>query len=389
MIRLSSLIVSFEDFSMKKWLWEKEKYPNFPYQAEKLINIIGDTAQYLGKLTTLIEILDQTKENNIAVETFIEEILASNAIEGEYLNYDSVRSSVRKRLDQNFNLGDDSSTHHTDALTALLIDSNLNHQDLSLERLHQWHSALFSGGYSSLLKEINVGVFRTYDDMEVVSGVHGKQKVHYRALPADRIVQDMKKLLEYINGSLENPYIKSAKAHLWFLSIHPYDDGNGRIARVIADYILSKNITLEYKYFSISSAIQLDKKGYYETLEHSQNLLYNKDYDFTQWIEWHTQTLKASVDLGLKKVEIVIQKAKFWNRVKEAELNSRQIKVLNKLLEYTKDEFEGGLSTKKYMSITKVSKPTAFRDMQELVALGYLQQIEGTAGRNVKYEFLE
>jgi Fic family protein len=224
--------------------------------------------------------------------------------------------------------------------------------------------------------------------MEVVSGAHGREKVHYLAIPAAKIENDIEKLLEYINNSSENPYIKSAKAHLWFVSIHPYDDGNGRVARVIADYILSKNMKLEYKYFSISSAIQLDKKGYYEALESSQNLLYNREYDFTKWIKWHIQTLRASVDFGLKKVEIVVQKAKYWNKVNQEELNSRQIKVLNKLLEYPKDDFEGGLSTKKYMSMTKVSKPTAFRDMQALVAFGYLQQIEGTAGRSVKYELI-
>ena len=373
---------------MKKWLWEYEKYPAFPYQAENLINLIDKTAQNIGKLSTLIEILDQSKENNLAMETFIEEIISSNAIEGEYLNYDSVRSSVRKRLDKSFNIGEDSSTHHTDALTSLLIDSNLNHKDLTVERLNKWHASLFVGGYSSLLENIKVGVFRTYDDIEVVSGAHGRQKVHYRALPADKIDKDIEALLEYINTSDENPYIKSAKAHLWFVSIHPYDDGNGRIARVITDYILSKNTNLEYKYFSISSAIQLDKRGYYEALESSQNLLYNREYDFTKWIEWHTKTLKNSVDLGLKKVEIVTQKAKFFNRVNQEELNSRQIKVLNKLLEYTKDEFEGGLSTKKYMSMTKVSKPTAFRDIQNLVLFGYIQHIEGTAGRSVKYELV-
>ncbi|HIP21344.1 MAG TPA: Fic family protein [Sulfurimonas sp.] len=186
----------------------------------------------------------------------------------------------------------------------------------------------------------------------------------------------------------QNIYIKSAKAHLWFVSIHPYDDCNGRIARVIADYILSKNTNLEYKYFSISSAIQLDKKGYYEALEMSQNLLYNREYDFTKLIQWHIKTLKHSVDLGLNKVDIVVQKAKFWNRVNQEELNSRQIKVLNKLLEYFKDEFEGGLSTKKYMNMTKVSKPTAFRDIQDLVKYKYIQQIEGTAGRSVKYELI-
>lgn len=370
---------------MKKWLWEYAQYPDLPYQAEALINEVDNTSKNIGKLSTLIEILDQSKEQNIAVETFIEEIIASHAIEGECLNYDSVRSSVRKRLDKSFNLGEDSSTHHTDALTSLLIDSNLNHKPLTLERLHKWHTSLFIGGYSSLLEDIQVGIFRKYDDMEVVSGAHGREKVHYRALPAARIEEDIEKLLEYVNNSSDNPYIKSAKAHLWFVSIHPYDDGNGRVARVIADYILSKNVNLEYKYFSISSAIQLDKKGYYEALENSQNLLYNREYDFTKWITWHTQTLRASVDLGLKKVEIVVQKAKFWNKVNQEELNARQIKVLNKLLEYPKDEFEGGLSTKKYMSMTKVSKPTAFRDMQELVKFGYIQQVKGTAGRSVKY----
>ena len=373
---------------MKKWLWEHKQYPSFPYQAEAIINEIDNTAQSIGKLSTLIDILDHAKEQNIVVETFIEEIIASNAIEGEYLNYDSVRSSVRKRLDKSFTLGEDSSTHHTDALTSLLIDSNLNHKSLTLERLHKWHSALFAGGYSSLLEDINIGIFRNYDDMEVVSGAHGRERVHYRASPAASIEKDINKLLEYINTCSENPYIKSAKAHLWFVSIHPYDDGNGRVARVIADYILSKNMNLGYKYFSISSSIQLDKKGYYEALENSQNLLYNRGYDFTKWIKWHTQTLRASVDLGLKKVDIVVQKAKFWNRVDQEKLNARQIKTLNKLLEYPKNEFEGGLSTKKYMNMTKVSKPTAFRDIQELVTLGYIQQIEGTAGRSVKYELV-
>ncbi len=373
---------------MKKWLWEDARYPEFPYQSDLLINVVDTTAQKIGQLSALITILDKAKESNIAIDTFTEEIVATNAIEGELLNYDSVRSSVRKRLDKNFDLGEDSSTHHTDALTSLLLDSTSNHELLTVERLHKWHSALFAGGYTSLLDEIKVGAFREYDDMEVVSGAYGREKVHYRAVPAKSIDDDISRLLEYINHSSENVYIKSAKAHLWFVSIHPYDDGNGRIARVIADYILSKEMPLAYQYFSISSAIQLDKKNYYNTLEHAQNLLYNKAYDFTQWIKWHTEILEASIVLGLKKVDVVVQKAKFWNRVDSEVLNSRQIKVLNKLLEYTKGAFEGGLSTKKYMSMTKVSKPTAVRDIQKLVSLGYLQQIEGTAGRNVKYELV-
>ena len=373
--------------SMKKWLWEDEKYPDFPYKTERLLNVIDTIAQKIGRLSTLIAFLDKAKESSIAVDTLTEEIIASNAIEGELLNDESVRSSVRKRLDANFDLGEDRSTHHTDSLTSLLLDSTTNHEMLTVERLHRWHGALFAGRYSAFNK-IDAGVFRNYNDMEVVSGVYGRERVHYRAVPANRIERDIKALIEYINCSRENVYIKSAKAHLWFVSIHPYDDGNGRIARVIADYILSKELSLSYKYFSISSAIRLDKKSYYDTLEQTQNLLYNTAYDFTQWIKWHTQILEASIDLGLKKVDRVVQKAKFWNRVKPETLNSRQIKVLNKLLEYPKGEYEGGLSTKKYMGMTKASKPTAVRDIQKLVSLGYLQQIKGTAGRNVKYELV-
>jgi len=373
---------------MKRWLWEDVRYPNFPYNSNLLIDAIDATAQKMGQLSAFISFLDRAKENDIAMDTFADEIMANSAIEGELLNLNSVRSSIRKRLDKNFDTKEDSSNHHTDALTSLLLDSISNHKPLTVERLHKWHEALFIGKYSSLLKKIDIGKFRRYDDMEVVSGVYGKEKVHYRALPAKQIENDINKLLKYINNSQENVYIKSAIAHLWFVSIHPYDDGNGRIARVIADYILSKEIPLAFKYFSISSAIQLDKKSYYETLEYSQNLLYNKEYDFTKWIKWHIQILKTSIDLGLKKIDITTQKAKFWSKVDVEMLNKRQRKVLNKLLEYQKGEFKGGLSTKKYMSITKTSKPTAVRDIQNLVSLGYLQQIKGTAGRNIKYELV-
>lgn len=373
---------------MQKWLWEHENYPNFPYHAEDIINDIDLTSQSIGKLSSIVELLDSAKEQNVKIETLIEEIVATHEIEGEYLNHDSVRSSVRKRLDGDFDLGKDSSTHYTDALTSLLLDSTLNHKPLTLERLHAWHMALFVDGYSPLLDDIHAGQFRDYDDMEVVSGKHGKEKVHYRAVPYVRIEKDIENMLNYINTSTENPYIKSAKAHFWFVCIHPYDDGNGRIARAIADYILSKNIGIGYKYFSISSAINKDKKGYYEVLERSQKLMYNPEYDFTAWIGWHTQTLRVSIERGLTKVDVVVEKAKFWKKVDMEKLNSRQIKVFNKLLEYEKEGFEGGLSTKKYMSMTRVSKPTAVRDIQALVELGYMRQIEGTAGRNVKYELI-
>jgi len=186
------------------------------------------------------------------------EILASSKIEGEILNRDSVRSSVEKKLDDAFDYSNDCSTHHTDGLVDILIDSSFNHEPLTEERLHGWHNALFPTGYSGMTK-IDVAKYRN-EEMSVVSGKGMKEKTHYIAPPPDTLTDEMHTFLEYINHSKDNPYVKSAIAHLWFVIIHPYDDGNGRITRAIANYVLSKELGLNHKYFSVSSAVIKDKK---------------------------------------------------------------------------------------------------------------------------------
>jgi len=221
--------------------------------------------------------------------------------------------------------------------------------------------------------------------MQIVSGPIGKEKIHYVALPYKQINSDIKYLLSYINNSDDNIYIKSAIAHLWFVTIHPYDDGNGRIARIISDYIISKEFGLEYKYFSISNAILKERKYYYNHLESTQNILTNPNLDLTLWIKWYLNIFNNSLLETLDILNTTIIKMKFWDKYKDISLNQRQIKVLKKLLDYTLSEFKGGLTTKKYISITKTSSATAKRDMKELVKYGCISQINATIGRNVKY----
>ena len=223
--------------------------------------------------------------------------------------------------------------------------------------------------------------------MTVVSGSIGREKIHYVAPPHIELEYDVEALLEWIDSTDENIYIKSALAHLWFVSIHPYDDGNGRMARAIADYILSENThkETEFKLFSLSMAINKEKKSYYLMLDKTTNLIINKEYDFTQWIQWHLEMIRDSMIASQKQVEYMIQKTKFWDKHRGDGLNERQLKVLNKILDMCSENFEGGLKTKKYQAVTKTSTASAARDIRELLEKGCIEQIEGTKGRNTSY----
>ena len=262
----------------------------------------------------------------------------------------------------------------------------MNKEPLTFERLHGWHNCLFEHQYSKLHK-INVATFRKNDDLEVISGAIGHEKVHYLAPPAKKIDEDIKKLFAYCNDSDENIYIKSAIAHLWFVIIHPYEDGNGRVARAITDYILSQGTTFtQFKLYSISTAINSDRKAYYDVLDKTTNLFKNREFDITLLIEWHLKTLKTAMQNGLKSIEYLVQKTKFWDKYRKYALNERQIKVINKILDIGRENFEGGISTKKYISLTKVSKATAVRDISQLEEFGCIKQVEGGSGRNTRYQ---
>lgn len=369
-----------------RWIWQHKDYPNFFYNKEGLVDLIAQIDYDRGQLDALSKLFNQDDIRNIEIETLTDEALNTSLIEGEVFKRESVRSSLRKKLDKNFDAFKDKySTAATDSLVEIFLDSNMNKEDLTLERLHGWHNCLFENNHRGLHK-IRVAAFRE-DDMEVVSGAIGHEKVHYKAIPVSQIKEGLEQFIIYCNNSKENIYIKSAIAHLWFVAIHPYDDGNGRIARAITDYILSKNtLRSQFKLYSISSVINVQRKEYYEILDSSTNLLYNPNFDITPWLEWHLVIVKEAMKQALKNIEYLVQKTKFWDKYREKPLNERQIKVLNKILDVGNENFEGGINTKKYISLTKVSKATAVRDIVQLVEFGCIKQILGTKGRNIRYE---
>ncbi len=369
-----------------KWIWQHDAYPHFKYDKEALLELLTQIEYNRGMLDGVSKIFNEEDIKNIEIETLLNEAINTSEIEGEYLKRESVRASLLKKLNTQFDADNDTSTHQTDALVDVLIDSSINKETLTLQRLHGWHNSLFISGYSGLHK-IKIASFREHDDMEVVSGAIGHEKVHYVAPPQSSIAKDIDNLLEWIAESDENIYIKSALAHLWFVSIHPYDDGNGRIARAITDYILSSEdkTTTQFKLYSISMAINNDRKGYYAILDKTTNLFINRTFDFTSWLKWHLEILNNAMISANEQIQYLIQKTKFWDKHRESNLNERQIKVLNKILNVGNDKFEGGINTKKYTSIVKKSKATVVRDIQELVTKGCLEQIEGTSGRNIRY----
>jgi Fic family protein len=283
------------------------------------------------------------------------------------------------------NRANDKSTKKSDSLTELYLDSRFNQEALTVERLHKWHSAIFEE-YSSVLYPVNRGVFRDHDEMQIVSGSIGRERVHYQAIPQREIESSIKQLIDYINSSSENFIVKSAVAHLWFESIHPYDDGNGRVGRAIVNYILAKDGGLDNRYYSISSAINKDRQGYYNSLEKTQNLIYNKNLEVTEWIEWHTKSIENSIDISLKSIEKVVEKTRFYDKIKHVKLNEKQNKVINRLLDIGEGNFEGGLTNKKYRALTKTDAVTASRHLKDMLNKGIIREIEGFSGRNTRYE---
>lgn len=374
---------------IKKWIWQHDDYPNFVYDKTKLTELLASVDYYRGRLDAITKLFNQTELEKIEVDSLTDELINTALIEGEFFKRDSVRSSFRKKLDKNFDAQNDKySTAQTDSLVQILIDSNTNKNKLNITRLHGWHNCLFENSYSKL-SPINVAEFRKGDNMQVVSGAIGHEKIHYKAIPVKNIESDIKKLLNYCSKSDENIYIKSAVAHLWFVIIHPYDDGNGRIARAITDFILSQNnMETQFKLYSLSTAINSDRKGYYSILDKTTNLSTNKTLDITAWLLWHLNILKNAMHNALKNIDYLIQKTKFWENHRNKNLNQRQIKVLNKMLDAGAENFAGGLTTKKYIAMTKVSKATAVRDITALVEFGCIKQVESSKGRNVNYELL-
>ena len=329
--------------------------------------------------------MDKESSKYSIAKALEEEIIASCEIEGEILNRQSVRSSIKQKL------GLESHQHYKtlrkeDNYVDILIDANTNYdEDLTLDKLFGWHNAMFEKGYSGFSK-IKVAQFRGEGAMQVVSGDYGKEKVHYEAPPHDTLENEMDSFIKWFNdtsATLE----KAAITHLWFVIIHPFDDGNGRITRVLTDRVLSK---LEQSYFSkiytMSKSIYEDRIGYYEALDKTTGRFEkNVPLDITYWMEWFFKTLHHALLDAQKQLNYIVEKTKFWDAHRVDELNVRQIKVLNRLLDIGSENFKGDLTKAKYVKIADTAETNASRDIADLLAKGCIKKVEGTTGRATRY----
>lgn len=374
---------------MKKWIWQQENYPNFNYDSKKLENLIQKISLEQGYLIALTQTM--SKENIIQrqADALLNEAINTALIEGEVLNRDSVKASIAKKFGFK-DIDYKKVVESTDNLIEIIIDANTNYnEDLTIERLFGWHNALFPKGYSGLNK-INTASFRSEETMQIVGGYAGNEVVYYEAPPRANLENEMQNFLNWFNTTNES-LIKACIAHLWFVIIHPFDDGNGRITRAITDLVLSKieNSKIS-RLYSMSSAINDDRKGYYKALEYTTGYIKKEDnfLDITFWCEWFLQTLYKALHDTKMKLNFIVFKTKFWDKYRDKNLNARQIKVLNFILDIGIENFKGNLSKKKYMAISSSSSTTASRDISELLEIGCIKQVKGTLGRNVSYEIV-
>jgi len=374
---------------MKRWIWQYDDYPHFTYKLEKLEHLLQKIAMEQGYLLALSQTLSQDTILQRQCDALLNETLSTAAIEGEILNRDSVKASIAKKFGLR-EIDDKKIIDSTDNLVAILIDANTNYDKaLTLERLFGWHNALFPKGYSGLRK-INTATFRGEETMQIVGGAIGREVVYYEAPPQQALDKEMQRFLDWFNA--ENPtLIKACIAHLWFVIIHPFDDGNGRITRAITDLVLShiENSKIS-RLYSMSSTINENKKAYYAALEQTTGYIKKVDnnLDITLWCEWFLNTLYQALLDAKGRLNHIVFKTKFWDKHRDQPLNARQIKVMNFILDIGIENFKGNLSKKKYMSIADTASTTASRDITELLEFGCIEQIEGTAGRNVSYRIV-
>jgi Fic family protein len=339
---------------------------------------LADARHLQGRLIGQMEALGFRVREEAVLRTLTEDVLKSSEIEGEKLDANDVRSSVARRLGIDIG-GLQPVDRHVEGVVEMMLDATQRYdQPLTAERLFGWHASLFPGGWSGMHR-ITVGAWR--DDrtapMQVVSGPVGRERVHFEAPAAGRLEEEMRQFLEWFNGgATREPVLKAALAHLWFVTIHPFDDGNGRIARAIADMALARSEGSSRRFYSLSGQIREDRDEYYGILEQTQRAT----LDITAWMEWFLGCLTRAIGSAQAALSGVIEMARYWETLRDVPLNERQRLVLNALLE----GFEGKLTTSKWAALTKSSNDTALRDIQQLVERGVLVR-NPARGRSTSY----
>jgi Fic family protein len=368
---------------MAKYIHQLAEWPHFQWDREALAEPLAQVRHRQGRLLGRMESLGFPLQKEAELRTLTLDVLKSSEIEGEHLNPDQVRSSIARRLGLDAG-GAEAADRHVEGVVEMMLDATQNFATpLTADRLFGWHAAMFPTGRSGMRK-IVVGAWRDDADgpMQVVSGPVGKEKVHYEAPAASLLDNEMSAFLSWANDSRDktDAVLRAALAHLWFVTIHPFDDGNGRIARAIADWALARSENSPQRFYSMSAQIRHERNDYYDILEQTQK----RTLDITPWMEWFLACLGRAFDGTETTLAAVLHKARFWEKHAKAPINDRQRDILNRLL----DSFEGKLTTVKWAKLEDVSHDTALRDIQELIELGVLQKDAG-GGRSTSYSLAD
>lgn len=357
------------------YIHETDSWPIFTWDRTRTDPKLAAINKATGYLDGILSAIGFDVKERAAVEAYTHDIVASSEIEGLLINSDQVRSSIARRMGIKIT-GEVPYGHYVEGIVEMMLDAVQGYdKPLTNDRLFGWHCCLFSGGRSGY-EEINVGKYRV-DEMSVISGALDREKVHYRAPSPDRVQKEMDLFLKWFNDpSTPRDYIKSAVAHFWFVSIHPFDDGNGRIGRAIADMALSQADNSPRRYFSMSRQIGQEKNKYYDILERCQK----GTTDLTAWVEWYLDCMLRAIKGAEEMLSSILDKAVFWQNHSQADINERQRTVLNIFL----DEDKGKLTAKRWAKLAKVSPDTAVRDVQYLTEIGILVPEEGKV-RNIAY----
>ncbi len=360
-------------------IWQAADWPAWRYDLASLAEPLAEVSRAQGLLLGRLADIGMGLRDQASLAALTDDVLKTSEIEGERLDAESVRSSIARRL--GVDIGALAPVdRHVEGVVELVLDATARCEDaLTMDRLFAWHAALFPTGYSGL-STIHVGAFR--DDasgpMQVASGPVGRQRVHFEAPPADRLAAEVGRFVAWANaGTGDHPILKAGLGHLWFVTLHPFDDGNGRIARVIGDLLLARADGSPQRFYSLSAQIQRQRRDYYEILERTQK----GSLDVTPWLKWFLDNLARAVNAAQQTLDAVLVKARFWQRWATTPFNERQVKLLNRLL----DGFEGKLNSSRWAAIARCSPDTALRDINELLARGVLCK-SAAGGRSTSYE---
>ena len=358
------------------YIWQHKDWPNFRWNTDAVLEALTKLSHLHGVLSGRMSMLGFNEKNRSLLSAMTEELMSSSEIEGVFLNPQSVRSSIARRLgiEADGLLVED---HYVEGLVDVMLDALRNCEDaLTDDRLFGWHAALFPLGRSGMHK-ITVADWRKGDEpMQVVSGAFGHEKVHFEAPLLSRVSQEMCRFIEWYNNVEISPFLLAAIAHIWFVTIHPFDDGNGRISRTLADMSLARLDKESGRYYSMSAEINRNKKAYYEILEKTQK----GNLDLTEWLLWFFECLEKAIKRALDSIENTLRKAEFWDKFHNIEINERQRKVINRLW----DGFEGKLTSSKWAKICHCSQDTALRDINDLISKGMLRDSR-QGGRSTHY----